>query len=180
MTILLASGTGLLAYLVDLKVQAEIFDWLYALSGLGILFIWASICLCHIRFRRAWADAGHTLDQLPYRSQAGVIGSYIGLVGNCLVLAAEIWLAISPIETPDSPKTSSAVAKNILLQLMTIPIVVIFYFGHKMWFRTKIIKVEDMDIDTGRSFSRLHNMFAEQQEVRQTWPFWKRLYRSLC
>lgn len=180
MAILFASGLGLLAYLADVKVHAEIFDWLFAICGLSSLFTWSSICLCHIQFRRAWAAAGHTLDQLPFRSQAGVIGSFVGLIGNILVLATQVWMAVSPVQLSDAPVSSTAVAKNLVLKIMAVPIVLIFYIGHKIWFRTRIVKVEDMDIDTGRSFSRLHNMYTDEEELRQTWPLWKRWYKSLC
>lgn len=178
--ILFASALGLLAYLADVKVHSEIFDWLLAISGLSALFTWSSICLCHIRFRRAWAAAGNSLNQLPFRSQAGVIGSFVGLIGNILVLATQIWMAISPVRISDDPETSSAIAKNLLLKIMAVPIILIFYIGHKIWFRTRIVSVSDMDIDTGRSFSRLHNLYADEEEIRQKWPLWKRWYRSLC
>ncbi|KAF7553234.1 hypothetical protein G7Z17_g3778 [Cylindrodendrum hubeiense] len=52
--ILLACCLGLLAFLVDLPAQSTVFDWLLSISSLSTLFTWISICLCHIRFRRAW------------------------------------------------------------------------------------------------------------------------------
>jgi amino acid permease len=50
-----------------------------AISGLSSIFTWGSICACHIRFRQAWKYHGHTLDELAYTSQPGVIGSWVGL-----------------------------------------------------------------------------------------------------
>ncbi|KAK2603608.1 histidine permease [Conoideocrella luteorostrata] len=177
--ILFSLALGLMAYLADVKVHDEIFEWLFAICGLSSLLTWSGICLCHIQFRRAWAAAGYSPNQLPFRSQAGVIGSYIGFVGNMLVLATQIWMSISPVRLSNAPVTSAAVAKNVLLNIMSLPIILIFYFGHKAWFRTGIVKVEDMDIDTGRSFSRLH-VYTDDTELRRTWPLWKRMYRSLC
>lgn len=180
-SVLVAAGIGLLSYLAELHAHDEIFGWLLAISGLSSLFTWGSICLCHIQFRRAWAKAGNNLTQLPFRSQAGIIGSYIGLGGNILVVVTQIWIAISPIQTPGAaPDTAASIAKNVMLNIMAVPIILVFYIGHKLWFRTKIVSIRDMDLDTGRSFSRLYNMHTDYQEKRQKWPLWKRVYKSLC
>jgi amino acid transporter len=81
---------GGLAY-VDLASSGEVvFTWLQALSGLAALFTWGSICLAHIRFRKAWAYHGHTLEEIPFTAVAGVWGSYLGLFLIVLVLAAQV------------------------------------------------------------------------------------------
>lgn len=83
---------GLLAY-VNLAPQgSEIFNWLLALSGLSNFLTWGSICLAHIRFRTAWARAGRTTDDLPFASQFGVWGSWIGLILNILCLIAQFYI----------------------------------------------------------------------------------------
>jgi amino acid transporter len=80
-SIIVASAVGLLCFIVaagdDTRTQA--FNWMLAISGLASIFTWGSICACHIRFRQAWKYNGHTLDELAFRSQPGVIGSWIGL-----------------------------------------------------------------------------------------------------
>ncbi|KND89427.1 General amino-acid permease GAP1 [Tolypocladium ophioglossoides CBS 100239] len=157
-----ALALGLMAYLADVKDHSEIFDWMFAICGLSSLFTWGSICLCHIRFRRAWAAAGHTLEELPFRSQAGIIGSCIGLIGNGLVLASQVWLGISPLQIGDAPLTPSGTAKNFFLSVMAVPIIFICYIGHKVWFRTKVLSIPSMDIDTGRSFSRVQSISTEE------------------
>lgn len=70
--------------LQDVRNQA--LSWLIATSGLSLIFTWGSINACHLRFRRAWKLNGHTLDELAFRSQPGIIGSWIGLSFNFLVL----------------------------------------------------------------------------------------------
>lgn len=177
-SVVITLAVGLLAYLVDLKQQGEIFDWLVAMCGLSSLFTWGSICLCHIRFRRAWKLAGYSPAQLPFTSQAGVVGSYAGLIANILVVASQFWTAVSPLVQTDS--TSGGIAKNFFLKVLAVPIVLIFYLGHKMWFRTRILRAKAMDIDTGRSFSRAHSIHTDNPNPHRKWPLWKRMYRSLC
>ncbi|RDL36249.1 General amino-acid permease GAP1 [Venustampulla echinocandica] len=181
--IMFAAAIGLLSYLASVKIHSEIFDWLLAVCALSSIFTWGSICLCHIRFRRAWATAGQTLDQLPFRSQVGVIGSYVGLIGNGLVLVSQVWMGISPVQTSDVDSTSAEAAKNFFLKVMTVPIVLIFYAGHKIWFRTRILSIRAIDIDTGNmSFSRTEATAAreKEKEARKRWLIWKRVYRTLC
>lgn len=88
-SIIIASLLGCLCYIVNLSAsrRQEAWNWMFAVSGLASIFTWGSICLCHIRFRAAWKLKGHTLDELPFRSQAGVLGSWIGLMLNILILS---------------------------------------------------------------------------------------------
>jgi amino acid transporter len=53
-----------------------------ALSGLSTLFNWGSICMCHIRFRKAWRVQGHSVDEL------------LGFILVCLVLIAQFYTAV--------------------------------------------------------------------------------------
>lgn len=45
---------GCLAFINLAPNGGDIFDWLLALSGLSVLFIYGSTALAHIRFRMAW------------------------------------------------------------------------------------------------------------------------------
>ncbi|KAM3485665.1 hypothetical protein MY8738_001195 [Beauveria namnaoensis] len=177
-SVLLTLAVGLLAYLVDLEEQPEIFGWLIAICGLSSLFTWGSICLCHIRFRRAWAVAGCAPAQLPFRSQVGIVGSYAGLIANLLVVASQFWTAVSPLGPAQT--SSVGIAKNFFLKVLAVPIVLAFYLGHKFWFKTHILRAKAIDIDTGRSFGRADSIQPDDPSPRRKWPRWKRIYRSLC
>lgn len=179
--IIFASAMGLIAYSVNATAQGDLFNWLLAISGLSSLFTWGSICASHIRFRQAWNQRHRSLHDLAFRAQAGTIGSWLGLISNFLILAAQIWVAISPIPDPgDGPVSSTEQAKNFFLQCMALPIVFVFWLGHKLWFRTSFVSIEDMDIDTGRRDFRLAVIKAREEEERLTWPRWKKIYRFLC
>jgi amino acid transporter len=45
---------GCLAFINLAENGGDIFNWLLALSGLSILFVYGGIGLAHIRFRAAW------------------------------------------------------------------------------------------------------------------------------
>lgn len=179
--ILAVSAVGLLAYLANFQAHSRIFDWLLAVSGLSTIFTWASTCLAHIRLRQAWVLQRRSARDMPFRAQAGVVGSWVGFVCNVFILAVQLWVAVSPLPGDGGDGSVGAVARNFFVQCLAIPVVVVFWLGHKLWYRTSFVTVADMDIDTGRrDFGRLGIMKIQEDEERHSWPRWKRVYRLMC
>jgi yeast amino acid transporter len=177
-TIAIASSFGFIAYACDSGSQGDVLDWLLALSGLSSIFTWGSICLAHIRFRKAWRVQGHTLDELAFISQPGVIGSWIGFIFNCLALVAQFWTGAWPEGYQDQGPAGQA--KSFFLAYLTVPIVVIFYLGYKFTYKTKIMRVHDMDLQTGMREINLRELLKAEREEMATWPAWKRVYKLVC
>ncbi|KAI0515169.1 amino acid permease/ SLC12A domain-containing protein [Xylaria bambusicola] len=163
---------GGLAY-VELASSGEVvFGWLQALSGLAALFTWGSICLAHIRFRSAWAYHGHTLDEIPFKAIGGVYGSWLGLFLIFLVLAAQFYVAISPIGV------NLGDAETWFNSYLALPVVLVFWAAGYAWKRKGWLSLAEMDVDTGR---REHN-WEEINEYRRhlaTLPAWRRLYHTV-
>jgi amino acid transporter len=174
----LASAFGLLSYVAATPKQGEAFTWMLALSGLSSIFTWGSICLAHIRFRRGWSLQGHTLDELAFRSQPGVIGSWLGFIFNCLVLAAQFWVGIAPVGFQE--KTTQERVQGFFEVYLALPVVLFFYIPYKFWFRTPFIRAADMDLQTGIRELNLAELIAEERAERASWPAWKRWYKVMC
>lgn len=96
-SVLFIIAFGPLAYINLSADGPTVFDWLLALSGLAALFTWGSICLAHIRFRRAWKYHGHSEDEIPFKAVGGVYGSYLGLALNILCLIAQVSFGALPL-----------------------------------------------------------------------------------
>ncbi|KAL8713626.1 MAG: hypothetical protein Q9225_006745 [Loekoesia sp. 1 TL-2023] len=180
--IAVASTVGLLAYLAASTKENEVFSWLQALSGLSSIFTWGSICLAHIRFRRAWRIQGRSLSELAYRSQAGVIGSWIGFVFNVLVLIAQFWTGLSPVKPQYGTPISGAQAhlRSFFQAYLAVPVVLAFYIGYKIMYRTPVMRCRDMDLKTGVRELNLGELLAEEELERAVWPKWKKAYKFLC
>ncbi len=176
--IITASTFGLLAYLGASKHQTQAFDWMLALSGLSSIFTWGSICLAHIRFREAWRVQGHDLDELAFRSQASVYGSWLGFIFNCLVLVAQFWTGFAPINYGEDDSTE--IANNFFQAYLAAPIVIVCYITYKLWFKTKIMRSRDMDLHSGRRDLDLTYLVAEEKAERESWPKWKKVYKFMC
>lgn len=172
--ICVASGLGLLAFIAASDRQQQAFDWLIALSGLSSIFTWGSICLAHIRFRKAWRVQGHSLDELAWRSQPGVFGSWWGLIFNILVLIAQFWTGFAPVGY--ASMSASAITKNFFQAYLAAPIVLLFYFSYKLYFRTEIQRTANMDLQTGRRELDISHLVQEERAEKAAWPRWKKIY----
>ncbi|KAL7266644.1 histidine permease [Rhizina undulata] len=166
--IALSAALGLLGYLAASDKQTVAFNWMLALSGLSSIFTWGSVCLAHIRFRAGWKAQGHTLDELAFTSQPGVIGSWLGFIMNCLVLIAQFWVALWPVgQKPD--------AQAFFEVYLTVPVVIAFYVPYKIYYKTPFVRAKDMDLVTGRREMDISALIAEERAEQAQWPRWKKL-----
>ncbi|KAF2749368.1 amino acid permease [Sporormia fimetaria CBS 119925] len=178
--IAVASTLGLLAFLAGgpRKRQEEAFTWMLALSSLSAVFTWASICFAHIRFRKGWALQGHTLSELAFRSQPGIVGSWVGFLFNVLVLIAQFWVAIAPLGYGEMGR--GELVKNFFSLYLALPVTMIFYIVYKVWYRTPIIRSYNMDLHTGIRELNVLELIEEERAERRNWPAWKKVYKFFC
>lgn len=170
-----ALSLGFLAFLAGSSYQHQAFDWMLALSGLSSLFTWASICLAHIRFRRAWATQGHSLDELAFRSQAGLVGSWLGFTLNVLVLIAQFWIAVAPVGY--AGETAGDRVKSFFQAYLAAPLVLVLYLGYKWYYRTGFVRAHEVDLRSGVRELDLAELMAQDEVGR---PRWKRVYKFFC
>lgn len=63
-------------------------------------------------------------------------------------------------------------------QYLSFPIVLLFWAGGWLWKRTRWIKIEEIDIDTGRREHDWEAINAYRAELA-SFPLWKRLLHTL-
>lgn len=174
--IALSGIIGLLSFVAASPKQSEVFAWLMALSGLSSIFTWGSICLCHIRFRAAMKYHNRSLDDIPFRSQPGIIGSWFGFGFNCLVLVAQFWVALFPIKAKPDPTV-------FFQSYLAAPLVIVFYLSWKIYKRSPFIRLKDIDLDAGRREVDLDLLRQELEEERaelQKRGYLYRVYKTWC
>jgi amino acid transporter len=133
---------------------------------------------CHIRFRQAWKAAGHTLDELAFKSQATVWGSWAGLIFNFLVIVVSFWTGFAPIGY--ASMSTTARTENWFNFNLSIPVILAFYFPFKFWKKTSFKKTHEIDITSGRRDLNLAEILAEERAIQAKWPWWKKVYRTIC
>ncbi|MCJ1306417.1 glyceraldehyde-3-phosphate dehydrogenase 1 [Agyrium rufum] len=176
--VLFASVFGLFSFISASSAQESAFDWLLAISGLSSIFTWASICLCHIRFRKAWYVQGHTLDELAFTSQAGIVGSWLGFILNVLILVAQFWVGFAPIGY--ASQSAAENVSNFFQVYLAAPIVLACYIPYKLYYRTPFMRSHQMDITTGMRDLNLRELIAEERAEQANWPKWKKFYKLFC
>jgi len=166
-----------LAYVNLADVGSTVFDWLLALSGLSTLFTWLSICMCHIRFRRAWQVQGHSLEELPYRAIGGVYGSWFGVILIVLVLIAQFYVAIWPINS--AGRSSGEIAEGFFMAYLAVPVMIGFYIVGYLWKRELPQRAHEINLDSGRkSWLTVEEVRAYNAE-RAKAPLHVRIFRIL-
>ena len=158
---------GALAYM-NLAADGElVFGWLLQLSGMAALFTWGSICLAHIRFRKAWVYHGHTIDEIPFKAVGGVYGSWLGLTLIILVLIAQFYTAVSPLGK------NVGTAEEFFYVYLAFFVVLFFYICGVAWKRKSWLRTSQMDVDSGRRELDWDYINKERAE-RATWSPAKR------
>ncbi|KAL3419699.1 amino-acid permease inda1 [Phlyctema vagabunda] len=164
---------GGIAYITLASSGSEVFNWLLAISGLAALFTWGSICLAHIRFRKAWAHQGRSLDEIPFKAIFGVTGSYIGLFLVFICMAAQFFVAIAP---PGVSGTGTA--EDFFIAYLALPVVLLFWAIGYLWKRKGYLRIDQIDVDSGRrehDWDVINAYRANQANL----PKWRRVFNKV-
>ncbi|ORY82093.1 amino acid transporter [Protomyces lactucae-debilis] len=175
----LALFFGLLGYVNASPHGGLIFDWLLAISSLSSFFTWGSICLCHIRFRKAWRIQGHSLKEIPFRAAGGVYGSWFGLIFNILCLVATFYVSIWP--PGNGGKTGTL--QDFFINYLAVPVILLFYFAYKLirWKSSAVVRSATMDVTSGRRSLDLAQIEEEElYEAEHPKSAWKKLWSTIC
>lgn len=163
---------SLFGFIAEYEKQATVFDWLMSIVALSIVFIWPALCICHLRWRACLRYHKIPLDTLGYVSYTGEWGSWLSVIVNALILIGQFWVALFPTDKPD--------VANFFQNYAGVPFLLTCFFGHKIfagswtkWWH----KIEDIDIDTGRTIYDKEQMALDREELKQKLeaaPFWKK------
>jgi len=148
------AATAALSCLVYLNIgntAAEVFFWISNLSAVSTLIVWASICYIYLRFYAALNLHGIDRDTLPYKSPFQPYLAYFAIVFCSIVAFFNGFDAFFP---------GKFSAKSFVPPYIGIPIFAALFFGYKLVKRTKMVKLSEMDIWSGK---------AEIDRLEPTW-----------
>ena len=107
------------------------------------------------------------IDDLPFKAVLGVWGSWFGLGLNILCIIAQFYIAVWPIGAEPN-------AYDFFVNMLALPIIIVFYVGWKVWHKTPFMRASEIDLLTGRRELDLAAAKAEENAERATWPAWKK------
>ncbi|KAL4804059.1 amino acid permease/ SLC12A domain-containing protein [Aspergillus unguis] len=118
----------------------RVYEALITLSGVATFLVWSSICIAHIRFRSALKAQGQSPDSLPFRAFLYPWGTWFALLFNVFLVFFQGYTAfLNPFSVDD-----------FVINYILLPVFLLFVVGWKVWHRTKIVDVKEMDIWSGR------------------------------
>lgn len=132
---------SLLAYLNVSNSGVTVFNWFVNISTISGFIAWIVVMITYLRFRKAFDRAG-LLHTLPYRTPFQPYLTYIVLTIITILTLTNGFQVFWPGQFN---------AQDFLAAYITLPIFLVLYFGHKIWFRTPFaIPVDQIDITTGK------------------------------
>jgi amino acid transporter len=115
------------------------YSYIVNLSGVSTFLVWGAISFIHIRFRRAWAAQGRSLNELPFKSFGYPWNAYFGLGSNMFLALVQGWTTLSPFN-----------AGNFVDAYILLPLFPIIYVGYKFFKKTRFWSLDEIDLDLGR------------------------------
>ena len=174
--ILFTSAIGLLGFLVVVDNEGDVFTWFFSICSLSSFFTWGAINVVHLRWRFALAAQGRSTDEIIFRSPLGTFGSWTGILVLILIVIGEVWVSIWPIGSP-------ADVQQFWKNCLSLPLMIVMWAGFKTYHRSwnmLWVKLEDIDLDTGRreiDVELLKQELAEERQIIKSKPFVYRIYK---
>ncbi|KAI4156394.1 MAG: hypothetical protein LQ340_000299 [Diploschistes diacapsis] len=150
------AATALLSCLVFLNAGAgtavQVFFWFANVSAVSTLVVWGTIAVTYLRFHGALRHNGMDRDELPFKSPLQPFLAWFALGFSSLVALFNGFDCFFP---------GRFSARTFLPPYIDIPIFLALFLGYKIVHGTKFVKVQDMDLWSGK---------AEIDRLEPTWP----------
>lgn len=157
--ILFTWAFGLLAYLNVSNSGATVFGWFVNISTISGFVAWIVVMITYLRFRKAMTYNG-MLHILPYKTPLQPYATWFTLFLLTILTLTNGFQVFFPSEWNVS---------DFLAAYITIPIFLVLYFGHKIFFRTSFaISTPSIDVITGKK--EMDELAAmEQPRIARNW-----------
>ncbi|KAI8350572.1 lysine-specific permease [Mortierella sp. GBAus27b] len=158
-----------------------VFKWFVSIIGSIIFQSWILILFLHFRFRYCWTKQGRAVKDLPYVSWGYPYGNILAtLIGICCIFATFYLSIIDPPRHPGDNAPQSMLdtyneQRDTYIQGLLgawFPWVcsICLFVSYKVIRKTKLIRAEDADLDTGRFVPTESDL----KDLENHGPLWKR------
>ncbi|VDC06581.1 unnamed protein product [Peniophora sp. CBMAI 1063] len=149
--------------------SAKVFGYFVNLVSTFGAITWMCISYSHIRFMKALKVQGISRDTLPYKAPWQPYGSWFALVSTAIITLFKGFDTFMPFVTG-----------TFVTAYIGLPTFVVFWAGYKLFYRTKVIPSEQVDLITGlRDIDEEEQRFIQEQEAKGPRSFWKRLWDDM-
>ncbi|KAI0160056.1 proline-specific permease [Hypoxylon sp. FL1284] len=136
------TALSLLSYLTVSNQGEDVFFWFSNISAVSTLIVWSAICVTYLRFYYGLRHNGISRDALPYKAPMQPFMAYFAIC-FCLVVAL--------FNGYDAFFPGKFSAKTFVPPYIDIPIFACLFVGYKLVKKTKVVKLSEMDLWSGKS-----------------------------
>lgn len=136
--LVVTSLVGMLAFFASIFGDGVIYIWLMNAVGVTGFIFWLGIAASHYRFRKAYIAQGYSLDDLPYKSKWFPFGPIFSFALCFFVLMAQNYQAFIGDDINWA---------GVFAAYLGIPFFLMMWLGYKFIKKTKVIPLEECQID---------------------------------
>lgn len=138
---------GLLALTTSVWAEATVYVALVSAVGVSTLVGWLAISVSHMRFRKWYRLKGLPFEDLKYKALLFPAGPIISIVLCAVVLVGQAFDRVAALSL-----------------LYGVPLFLILYFYYKIRFKTKVVNLENVNVDNLRLSSREREEWIESED----------------
>ncbi|KAI7870188.1 amino acid permease/ SLC12A domain-containing protein [Spinellus fusiger] len=137
--VIFSSIIGFVCIFVSIYSASVTFLWFLNITAVSGFIIWAGIAIVHLRFRKAYTHQGRSLSDLPYISFAYPFSGLFASILSILIILGQGYTAFMPFD-----------GVNFVTSYIGIVPFFLCYIIHKIVRRTKVVPLDEVDLDTNR------------------------------
>lgn len=131
---------GFLSILSYSAGSSVAYSYIVGITGVSAFIVWAGISFIHLRFRKGWLRQHKSLSDLGYLAPLYPWSNYFAIGLGIILILVQGWTSFAPWDK------SSFIDCYIML-----PVFFIWWgFYDLFYFKTRLVRYEDMDFETGR------------------------------
>lgn len=153
----ITTALSLLVYLNVSSSSAEVFFWISNLSSVSTLVVWTAIGITYLRFHQALKYHGIPRSSLPFKSPFQPYLAWFAVIFSAIMALLNGFDAFFP---------GHFSSKTFIPPYIAIPIFGTLYLGYKFVKGTSIIKIEEIDLWSGKEEADRLEAIWEQPKPR--------------
>lgn len=166
-SLICTSAVSLVCFFTSWIPGNALFMVLASLAGIAGLITWFAIAFSHYRFRKAMIVQGKDLNQLPYIAPGHPYMNLISIGACAVIILISGWSYFVPAD----PIGLVGSYGGLVIALGG-------YIILRIWKKTKLIPLEEIDLDTGVRYFSIEELDAEKEELKNE-TFWQKLIAAI-
>ncbi|KAJ7905440.1 dicarbixylic amino acid permease [Mycena olivaceomarginata] len=167
--LILCTAFCALVFLNVSSSSAKVFVWFVNLVSTFGAITWMCISYSHISFMRALKAQGKSRDSLPYKAPFQPYGSWLALISTAIIVIFKGFDTFMPFK-----------ADTFVTSYIGLPIFACLYGGYKVFYRTRQIPADKVDLVTGlKAIDDAEERYLLEEKARGPQSFVGKLWDSL-